>query len=302
VAASLHSQGVRSEIKPLADQALTLAACSTPDGGLWAAGERGHILNSVDSGRTWQQKVTPTQATLTGIDTSATGTLVAVGHQGTLLRKEPADAGWVTVDAGLSREDNLLHVFHVEGNTWWALGAYGLFLESTDDGISWEQRVVAEEDLHLHSVVRLATDQFLVVGEAGLLLGTDDAGASWTELESPYEGSFFGGLLLESGEVLLHGLRGHLFVGQPWEGDWQEHRTEVQSLLASSVLLDDGQVLIGALGGHFLLLNTSDWDSKSWQDADLPLTTHLLRLRDGSVLVSGGAGPKRLSLSPGKGS
>ena len=47
--------------------------------------------------------------------------------------------------------------------------------------------------------------------EAGHLYRSDDAGETWVELPSPYEGSFFGVLPLDGESLLAYGLRGHLF-------------------------------------------------------------------------------------------
>ena len=51
-----------------------------------------------------------------------------------------------------------------------------------------------------------------VAGEAGHLYRSDDAGQSWFELPSPYEGSFFGAAAARRPTaVLAFGLRGHLY-------------------------------------------------------------------------------------------
>lgn len=287
-----------AELMPLASNSQMLGACRDANGGIVVVGERGHLLRSLDEGQTWKQELVPTRATLTGIHASAEGTLVVVGHQGTLLRWSPASGdSWSRVQAGLTMEANLLAVYSPCHGRWWALGAYGLFLESLDDGVIWTQRSIAEVDLHLHAVIALSDEHYLIPGEGGLLLESRDGGSVWEEIDSPYDGSLFGGCVLPSGEVLLHGLRGHVFVGHPDSGEWREVKTPIQTLIASHALLDDGRVVLGAAGGYFLIARPEEWVWQVWNDDQMPLTSQMLPLADASVLVCGGRGAKRLTLS-----
>ena len=61
-----------------------------------------------------------------------------------------------------------------------------------------------------------------MAAEAGVAYRSDDAGATWHELPSPYPGSWFGGLALDENRVLLAGLRGHLFRSEDGGDTWKE--------------------------------------------------------------------------------
>ena len=54
-------------------------------------------------------------------------------------------------------------------------------------------------------------NRLYVAAEGGQLYRSDDRGASWRVLPSPYEGSFFGLVPIRGEGLLAFGLRGHLF-------------------------------------------------------------------------------------------
>ena len=51
-------------------------------------------------------------------------------------------------------------------------------------------------DFHLNRIVGASGSRLYIAAEAGHLYRSDDAGRTWNELPSPYEGSFFGVLPL----------------------------------------------------------------------------------------------------------
>ena len=74
-------------------------------------------------------------------------------------------------------------------------------------------------DYHLNRIVGVG-NRLYVAAEGGQLYRSDDRGASWRALPSPYEGSFFGLVPIRGEGLLAFGLRGHLYrsadAGETW--------------------------------------------------------------------------------------
>ncbi|MGH8516174.1 MAG: WD40/YVTN/BNR-like repeat-containing protein, partial [Panacagrimonas sp.] len=170
---------------------------------LVAVGERGTVLLSDDQAQHWNVVSTGITRTLTAVAFVDAKVGVAVGHGGTLMRTADAGRTWTRVDvADAVADDSLLAVTALDAHRFVAVGAFGLYLESSDAGQTWERRsVLGEEgDAHLMGVFAEGARLF-VVGEAGTLCRSDDQGHTWQILESPYAGSFFGGLFTQDGTV-----------------------------------------------------------------------------------------------------
>jgi len=189
---------------------------------LVAAGERGRILLSRDSGATWQVASTPTFNTLTSLTFVDAKTGFATGHQGVLLRTVDGGETWQQMALGGKEKPALLAV-RVDGMRGIAVGAYGAYFESADGGMTWTPRHILDNDFdrHLTGLAACGRDCLVIAGEAGTIVRSEDAGATWQRVTSPYEGSFFGAAGLKDGAAIVFGMRGHAFRsldrGQTWQ-------------------------------------------------------------------------------------
>jgi photosystem II stability/assembly factor-like uncharacterized protein len=124
------------------------------------------------------------------------------------------------------------------------------------------------EDFHLNRIVAASGSRLYIAAEAGHLYRSDDAGATWIELPSPYEGSFFGVLPLNGDSLLAYGLRGHLFRSDDGGMTWRAIETHTEAMLNDAVRLPrDGVAVVGLSGAvlesnddgeHFTLAQQSD--------------------------------------------
>jgi photosystem II stability/assembly factor-like uncharacterized protein len=239
-------------------------------GRLVAVGERGFVLFSDDQGRSWTARPTAVTRTLTGVAFRDAKMGIAVGHGGSIVRTEDAGATWSRVEVEETGTDSLLDVQHLDGDHFIAYGAFGLYLDSTDAGRSWQRRTIlepepvpdaaasgsdAEEeylgepfDRHISRVIRIDSS-LLLVGESGTLARSDDDGATWTRLESPYEGSWFNALRLDDGTVLVFGMRGNVYRTADFGANWEKVPLATTASLMGGVQLADGHVvLVGNTG------------------------------------------------------
>ena len=87
----------------------------------------------------------------------------------------------------------------------------------------------------------------------GHLYRSDDAGASWLELASPYHGSFFGVLPLDGDAVLAFGLRGNFYRSADAGASWQKIETGTVQLLDGGVRFGASGVAVVGLSGVLLV-------------------------------------------------
>ena len=289
---------------------------------LVAVGERGTVLLSDDNGLHWRQAPVPVSTSLTAVQFIDGRQGWAVGHGGVVLHSSDAGEHWqlqldghraAALELAAAQQDGndarltaarrlvadgadkpLLALSFSDARHGLVVGAYGLAL-ATDDGgatwTSWAGRLTNPQGLHLYAVSRHDAELY-VAGEQGLVLRSSDAGAHFTALVSPYDGSFFSLAALPSGDVLLGGLRGHLFSLH--DGTFSELTNPVPVSI-NAVLATDQRVLLVNQAGQ-VLQGHADGSALVPLPvvAGAPLAA-LAVAADGSLVGVGFTGPLRLA-------
>ncbi len=237
-----------SLIAPLANRSLLLDGARA-GARLVAVGERGHVLLSDDGGAQWRQVAVPTSATLTATFFVDERSGWAVGHDAVILHTSDGGETWELQYRDIELESPLLDVWFSDPAHGFAVGAYGLFLETRDAGATWERRQISEADAHFNSLFVAPDGTLYIAGEFGTLLKSSDSGVSWSAQETPYSASFFGGLALSQGDVLVFGLRGNAYRLRVESGEWQRLQTNTQSSLMAGWITADGQLILGGADG-----------------------------------------------------
>ena len=245
---------------------------STAGSRLIVVGQRGHILFSDDSGATWTQAQVPVQAMLTAIWMHDAQTGWAVGHDAIVLRTRDSGETWQLVHHAPQAQLPLLDVWFRDADNGFAVGAFGTFLATADGGDTWTCRNGCweeddeadgppllhapdsdfEDDFHLNAIAPAAPGRLFLVGEAGVLYRSDDAGETWRALPSPYSGSWFGALALDADTVLVAGLRGRLFRSEDAGENWTQTETGTTATLTDLVQVSPDLILITGLAGALL--------------------------------------------------
>lgn len=278
---------------PLAIQSLLLDGAAAGER-LVVVGDRGHILVSTDGGTSWNQARVPTRALLTAVHMHDERIGWAVGHDAVILRTDDGGATWRMQHHAPEEERPLLDVWFRDGRSGFATGAYGYFLATGDGGETWTSRAISEDDFHLNALVPAGDGRLFLAAEAGIAYRSDDGGATWRELPSPYAGSWFGGLALGADRVLLLGLRGHLFRSDDAGESWARMSTGTNATLTGALRLPSGTILITGLEGALL---TSRDEGRSVSFDRLPAregVSSALTLAGGGVLLIGEFGVRRL--------
>ncbi len=218
-----------------------------------AVGDRGYIVVSDDEGKSWRRAKSPAAPLLTAVEMLDAKTGWAVGHDSIVLATTDGGENWAQQFSAPSEQRPLLDVHFLDKDRGFAVGAYGAFYETADGGKTWNARKVIEDDKHLNAIVPLPGGVLVILGEAGTILRSEDAGQAWKPVPSPYKGSLFGGVVAEDGALVAFGLRGRIFRsadgGRTWKGI---DNPSVASLMGGTRLPDGALVLAGA-GGTVLV-------------------------------------------------
>lgn len=304
---------ISSMASNLASKSLLLDIALVGDSQLVAVGHHGHIITSHD-GEHWQQANVPVQTTLTSVYFVNENLGWAVGHDATILNSKDGGLTWKIQQFLPSLEKPLLDIYFKNAQQGVAIGAYGQFFRTSDGGNTWQSEFHQEfliaddveylnelkaedEEAYLEEITFILPhfnriihqdDRLYLMGETGLLAQSDDFGKSWQQFDNFYQGSFFALTPTKSGNVLVAGLRGHVFLskGELIDNDelvanreaemqWSAISTDTTSLLNDIVFGDDDRIFI--LGNNGMLLVSED-DGNSFSQKSQP---------DGKSLIAG---------------
>ena len=306
-----------AEAAPLAPKSLLLDIAQAGSRFV-AVGERGHVLTSDNRGQTWSQAATvPTQEMLTAVCFSDEKHGVAVGHDEIALITTDAGNSWQRTHYAPDARQPLLDVL-CNGSDVIAVGAYGTYFSSSDRGVTWAERKFEAQppapakkaasaqandkysdddiggDFHLNRIVGASGSRLYIAAEAGHLYRSDDAGKTWNELPSPYEGSFFGILPLDGESLLAYGLRGHLFRSDDGGHNWRQLKTGTEAMLNDAVRLPQNSVAIVGLSGAVLLSKDGGETFTLEQQPDRKGLSALLAVGLAQLVTVGEAGVKAI--------
>jgi photosystem II stability/assembly factor-like uncharacterized protein len=277
----INAQPLDAIIAPLASKSLLLDITQINQSQLVAVGERGHILLSND-GVQWQQAEVPVQVTLTAVYFINEMNGWAVGHDATILASTDGGMTWQIQQHLPQVEKPLLDVLFFDQNKGIAIGAYGLFYRTDNGGQTWsieyhneflypedqayllelklqdEEAYLDEQSSILPHFNRVVADgrTLYLAGEIGLMAKSNDLGVSWEKLDEIYPGSFYDINRTQQGNLLVVGLRGHIFRSLKNGTPWQKSNSHVTALLSAIVLSDDERVFV--LGNNGVLLESRD--------------------------------------------
>jgi photosystem II stability/assembly factor-like uncharacterized protein len=313
-----------AEIAPLASQSLLLDLASAGKR-LVAVGERGHVLLSDDQGASWRQaRSVPTRVMLTAVFFVDADHGWAVGHDETILKTEDGGETWVRSHYAPEAQQPLLDLWFANRVSGIAVGAYGAYYTTNDGGRTWSgakfapaaalspsSRPGADQhdpspadpsqiddvppDYHLNRITGVG-NRLYIAAEAGQLYRSDDRGATWRTLPSPYEGSFFGLVPIRGEGLLAFGLRGRLFKSADAGESWHAIESHTTAMLTDGIVINDLRVVISGLAGVLLVSRDAGESFVLTQQDDRKGLAALLPGPAGAVVVAGEGGVRTLRL------
>jgi photosystem II stability/assembly factor-like uncharacterized protein len=257
---------------------------------LVAVGERGVVLRADEHATNWSSVRTGTTRTLSGVAFVTPDIGVAVGHGGVLLRTIDGGRTWNSVEVD-SNGDALLGIAALGEGRMAAWGAFGLYLLSNDNGVSWQRLPVIDSDFdrHISQIIALANGDWLMVGESGTLARSTDHGETWQAFDSPYAGSLFGALQLKNGGLLVYGMRGNLWYSADAGKTWSQRQTGTTFAFNGALQQKSGRILV--FGNSGLLLASDDQGQTfKMQPSTHASLSRAAELGDGKLLAVGDRG------------
>jgi photosystem II stability/assembly factor-like uncharacterized protein len=260
----------------------TILALARAGDRLVAAGERGIILFSDDHGTHWQQAASPTSATLTALRFVDASHGWAVGHMGIVLVTADGGTTWKKQFDGVaaaraaqqsaeSRNDDkaaqralylvtdgpdkpFFDILMTSSSEGFIVGAYNLAFRTADGGktwLDWSHRLDNPKGLHLYGMAR-SGNALYIAGEQGLILRSTDGGQTFSQIPSPYQGTWFGAIDTPHG-LVLYGLRGNAYQ-LPHQGNaWQKLDTGSAAAISGATLLSNSRLVLASQSGELLV-------------------------------------------------
>ncbi len=283
--------------------AITAVTFAGP-GKAWATAHDGVLLQSTDNGASWQVK-------LTGIDVARLSVgaaeervklLEAALEQATPETRE--DLEWALDDATFAVDDAmaaieegvttpLLNVWFANENDGYAMGAYGVFLHTSDGGSTWgldSNRLDNPDKYHLYDMTRSSAGTLLLAGEAGTVLRSRDDGETFEPVTTSYTGSFFGAVAANDGSLLVYGLRGNVFRSTDDGDSWSAIDTGDQRTLLGGVKRADGTIVLVGSAGAVLISADHGRSFKTIPTTGNKVYSGVTEIVDGGLLLVGFGG------------
>jgi len=258
----------------------------------WAVGHGGVVLHSADGGETWTKQLDGLQAATLVRDAIR----AKVGESGEAAHTQVAEAERLVAEGP---DKPFLDVHFSDENHGLIVGAYGLAFVTEDGGKHWQpwlNRIPNPKGKHLYKIHVTGNDIY-IAGEQGALFHSSDAGNIFTEVTTPYAGTYFGVLTGTKGELLVYGLRGNAY----WSGDagqnWQKVDSGGAGTLTAGMRLSDGSLLLVDEAGRLLKSSDGGRRFQRLQEGQPTLISGVAEADDGSLHLAGVRGITRVSLS-----
>ena len=293
---------------------------------LIAVGERGIILVSDDAGKSWRQVATPVQVSLVAVQFITPQSGWAVGHMGVILHSADGGTSWqkqfdgvqaaaamlataqtpAQISAAQQMVDDgpdkpFLNVLFQNPSAGFVIGAYNMVFHTTDAGKTWQpwqDHVPNAKSFHLYGIsASTARPIMYLAGEQGILFHSDDNGMTFTPMDSPYKGSYFGVLTTKTGEIIVYGLRGTAFWSGDTGGHWNQVHTHSELAIAAGLELNDGTLALLTQGGELLLSRDKGRTFERQPGAEGFPSAAMTQIDDTTLLIAGLRGMKRIALA-----
>ncbi|MBN3744283.1 glycosyl hydrolase [Burkholderia sp. Se-20373] len=232
-----------------------------------SVGANGIVLLSDNRGATYRQaKSVPVSSTLTSVSFIDARTGWAVGHWGAILKTTDGGETWAVQRLVTSEDRPLFGVHFIDANHGVAVGLWSLILVTDDGGKTWTKREAVlpngkKSDLNLFGLFSNGNGEIFATAEKGQLLISRDKGNTWESVETGYKGSFWCGVALPNGVLLVGGLRGTLMRSEDNGHTWSRATLDTRNSITA--LASRGSAVL-AVGVDGLQAQSND-DGKTFQ-------------------------------------
>lgn len=280
---SITDKGTKVTMQTSPTRRSLFAASASGPNDCVIVGENSIVLRTTDGGKHWQKVDAPKGisenllAVTRGKDPNQ---IWAVGPEATLIHS--ADGGKTWVDESLHKDETLNGVTFLDDMNGWVVGELGVIKHTTDGGKTWTemdkvtelptymQDVTAQEayllgipklteqDLYLFNSVWTSLQSGYIASTGGLILKTNDAGATWQAMRTGTENTLFSVAAPAGHPPVVVGILGTLarLDGDKWAVD-EKTSSNIYTWLRSIRFSPDGSFGI-VTGGKGTVLVSQD--------------------------------------------
>ncbi|MDO8739398.1 YCF48-related protein [Candidatus Deferrimicrobium sp.] len=244
-----------------------------------AVGDHGIVLLSDTDGADFRQaRSVPVRSTLTAVCFIDEKTGWAVGQWGVVLRTDDAGESWAVQRSDTTVDQPLFSVYFKDKDRGWAVGLWSLVLSTKDGGKTWTPVRLPpppggkKADRNLQKIFANRMGTLFVAAEQGTVLWSYD-GENWAYVNTGYKGTFWTGIVLSNGTILVGGLRGTIYRSIDDGRSWKESKTDLKSSITDFAEAG-GKVYSVGLDGVILESDNGGVSFQGTQRADrIPFTT-----------------------------
>ncbi len=245
-----------AEITTAATRAMILSAARAGRR-IVAVGDHGIVLLSdTDGGEFRQAASVPVRSTLTAVFFIDEKTGWAVGHWGIVLRTDDGGERWKVQRVDTSVDQPLFSVHFRDKDHGWAVGLWSLLISTDDGGKTWVPLQLPappgakRADRNLQKIFANRMGTLFIAAEQGMVLKSYD-GENWAYLNTGYTGTFWTGIVLNNGTLLVGGLRGTIYRSTDDGRTWKESKSDRNSSITDFAEAG-GKVVAAGLDGVLL--------------------------------------------------
>lgn len=262
------------------------ASLTSPINGATRAGDRivtvganGVILLSDNDGKSFRQaKSVPVRSTLNSVSFADDKRGWAAGHWGIVLGTEDGGETWNILRKDTEVDQPLFSIHFKSPSEGIAVGLWSLMLTTKDGGKTWEKVQLSnapgrnKADLNLMHIFPGRNGEYFIAAEQGTVLKSTGDWQHWDYSPTGYKGTFWTGICLPSGRLLVAGLRGSLFSSNDGGHQWSQIDTGTKSSVTA----------IGSSGSKVMAVGLDGVTLESSDDAG----SFVLKQRDDRLSLS----------------
>lgn len=245
-----------------------------------AVGDHGVVMLSDDSGKSFRQAYSvPVSSTLTAVSFVDATHGWAVGQWGVVLNTVDGGKHWTLQRSDLTVDQPLFSVYFKNAKEGWAVGLWSLMLHTVDGGTTWTTVKLPpppgakKADRNLYRIFADSAGELFIACEQGRVMQSADDGATWKYIETGYTGSFWTGVALQDGVLLVGGLRGTIYRSIDGGKTWSVPQSSFKSSITDMLQLADKSIVAVGLDGVTLISRDDGASFSGNQRSDrVPLT------------------------------